>query len=59
MLVLAMFLILQLLCLGAVGAALIPIFKEYGGTLHEVMRKNGENNGVTEQAYQESFNFRK
>lgn len=45
--------------LGRGGRALIPVFKEYGGTLDEVMKKLGEESGVTEQAYQEALKYQK
>lgn len=45
--------------LGRGGASLIPIFKEYGNTIDEVMQKEGEQTGVTQQAYQEALLWQK
>jgi len=45
--------------LGRGGAALIPIFKEYGGTLDDVIRKIGAESGVTEEARQVSLKWQK
>ena len=44
---------------GKGGAALIPIFNEYGGTLESVTKANAELAGVTEEAYQESLKYTK
>lgn len=45
--------------LGRGGAALIPLFKTYGDTLSEVSRKQGEETGVTEDAYRNALVFQK
>jgi hypothetical protein len=45
--------------LGRGGKALIPVFKEYGSSLDEVMKKLGEESGVTETAYAEALKYQK
>lgn len=45
--------------LGRGGAALIPIFKEYGGNLLEVADNLAKNTGVTQESYEESLKLQK
>jgi hypothetical protein len=45
--------------LGRGGAALIPVFKEYGSSIGTVIEKIGEESGVTNQAYQEALKYQK
>lgn len=45
--------------LGRGGAALIPIFKEYGGEIINVMKAQGEASGINEEAYQNALKFQK
>lgn len=45
--------------LGRGGAALIPIFKQYGDNIGEASRKLGEQSGITEEAYQNSLKWQK
>lgn len=45
--------------LGRGGAALIPIFREYGGTLEDNIKRMGEESGVTEEAYTRALQYQK
>jgi hypothetical protein len=45
--------------LGRGGGALLPIFREYGGTLEETSKRLGEESKVTEEAYQQALRYQK
>jgi hypothetical protein len=45
--------------LGRGGAAMIPLFRQYGDTLGEVINKTGEETGITSEAYETSLKWQK
>ena len=45
--------------LGRGGAALIPVFKQYGDTIGEVIDKLGEETGITQESYENALQFQK